>query len=97
MIPGFEWDEAKAQANLQKHGVSFDEAASVFTEWGAPINHDPSHSTEEDRFIIIGVSETHRLLSVAFTYRHDVTIRIISARSASPHERRIYEETKSRS
>jgi uncharacterized DUF497 family protein len=94
MDRGFEWDEAKALANFEKHGVSFDEGATVFSELGAPINRDPRHSDEEDRFIIIGTSELKRLLTVAFTFRDEDSIRIISARHASPRERRIYEKEK---
>ncbi|HEX9457838.1 MAG TPA: BrnT family toxin [Thermoanaerobaculia bacterium] len=90
---GFEWDDAKAQSNLRKHGVSFDEATTVFSEWGAPINGDVEHSTDEDRFIIIGMSERDRLLIVAFTYRTEV-VRIISARRANRREQQIYEQEK---
>lgn len=91
---GFEWDDAKAGANLRKHGVSFEEAASVFSEWGAPVNGDVEHSSGEDRFIIVGTSERNRLLIVAFTYRDEETVRIISARRASRREQRIYEQEK---
>ncbi len=93
-IAGFEWDDAKAGANLRKHGVSFEEAASVFSEWGAPVNGDVEHSTREDRFIIVGASELHRLLTVAFTYRDDETVRIISTRRANRREQQIYEQEK---
>ena len=89
----FEWDEVKAQANLRKHGVSFEEAATVFAEGGAPIDGDIAHSIGEDRFIIIAISERQRLLTVAFTYR-DEAVRIISARRANRREQHIYEQEK---
>src|SRR4051794_20523802 len=89
---GFEWDEAKAQANLEKHGISFDEAATVFTDWGAPVDPDPLHSAAEDRLMIIGASELQRLLTVVFTFRDGDIIRIISARRATARERRTYEK-----
>jgi len=88
---GFEWDDAKADANLRKHGVSFREAMTVFDQWGAPIS-DVLHSVEEDRFIIVGVSERDRLLTVAFTYRDEETVRIISARRSNRREQQLYEQ-----
>jgi uncharacterized DUF497 family protein len=87
---GFEWDD-KAKANLAKHGVSFEEAATVF---GDPLSltiPDPAHSQVEDRFVIIGQSHTRRLLVVVHTDRGD-NIRVISARRASRRERKAYEE-----
>jgi uncharacterized DUF497 family protein len=89
----FEWDDAKARANLRKHGISFDEAATVFAERGAPTNSDLEHSISEDRFIIIAMTEWQRLLIVAYTYRDEV-IRIISARRANRREQTIYEQEK---
>ncbi len=86
----FEWDEKKAGTNLGKHGVSFEEAATVF---GDPLSltiADPLHSDMEDRSIIMGTSERRRLLVVVFTERGE-RIRIISARAATAHERRAYE------
>ena len=88
---GFEWDDAKADANLRKHGVSFREAMTVFDQWGAPIS-DVLHSVKEDRFIIVGVSERDRLLTVAFTYRDEETVRIISARRSNRREQQLYEQ-----
>ena len=82
----FEWDEAKARVNEQKHGISFDEAATVFGDAAARIFEDPEHSDEEPREIIVGFSSRNRLLIVSFTYR-EPAIRIISARRATPHER----------
>jgi hypothetical protein len=90
----FEWDDEKARTNLRKHGVSFREAATAFSEWGAPVSGDVLHSTSEDRFIIIATSYQERLLTVAFTYRDDEIIRIISARRANRREQRIYDEEK---
>ena len=83
----FEWDNRKAEYNLQKHGVSFTEAATVFYD---PLSITFNDSDDEDRFIIIGTSAQARLLMVAHTDRGD-RIRIISARTLKPKERRLYE------
>ena len=91
----FEWDPDKADSNLQKHDVSFLEAASVFGDPLGGIIDDPDHSKEEARFLIIGVSEKFQLLVVVFTEEND-TIRIISARQASKSERHQYEERQER-
>jgi hypothetical protein len=88
----FEWDVHKARANIRKHGVSFDEAATVFRDRLASIFDDEDHSIEESREIIIGRSAAGRLLLVSFTEKADNTIRIISARVATKRERRNYEE-----
>jgi uncharacterized DUF497 family protein len=87
----FEWDPAKAAENLAKHGVSFEEAATVFRDALSATGLDPDHSAEEERYVIFGVSTRGRLLVVAHTERGD-TIRIISARPATAGERKIYEE-----
>jgi uncharacterized protein len=87
----FQWDPTKARKNLDKHGVSFDEAASVFHDPLAATGADPDHSEGEERMVTFGLSSTGRLLVVAHTERGDA-IRIISARVATQHERRIYEE-----
>lgn len=87
----FEWDAAKAESNLRKHGVAFEEAATVFADPLALTIDDPDHSREEDRFITLGVSGGNRLLVVVHTDRED-RIRIISARPATRRERRSYEE-----
>jgi uncharacterized DUF497 family protein len=87
----FEWDKRKATANLKKHGVSFEEAATAF---GDPLSltiHDPDHSDEEDRFLLVGKTRTRKLVVVAHTERND-TIRIINARPAIRGERKNYEE-----
>ena len=88
----FEWDAEKAHSNVQKHGVSFGEAQTVFLDVFANESLDVDHSYEEDRFMIIGMSEQERVLVVSFTLRNHETIRIISAREARPRERHSYEE-----
>ena len=88
---GFEWDEEKATANLAKHGVSFEEARTIFDDPLYVDFYDPDHSSEEHRYIIIGVSRHGRLLVVSYTERGDVT-RLISAREVTRSERETYEE-----
>ncbi|MFZ4786339.1 MAG: BrnT family toxin [Flavobacteriales bacterium] len=89
----FEWDSQKARLNLQKHGVSFDEALTVFYD-NPHIFSDPDHSqASEDRLIAIGFSHRHRILMVVHCYREgDEVIRIISARKATKSERKAFEE-----
>ena len=87
----FEWDATKAAENLAKHGVSFEEAATVFRDTLSATGQDPDHSADEERLVIFGVSTSRRLLIVAHTEQGD-TIRIISARPVTPGERKIYEE-----
>ena len=87
----FQWDDEKARTNVRKHGVSFEEAASAFADWLQITYPDPQHSTDEERFVTIGMSERNRLLVVIHTDRSD-GVRIISARLASSLEREIYEE-----
>lgn len=87
----FEWDDAKADSNKQKHGVSFHEAATAFADPLAAIFTDPDHSVDELREILVGYSESGRLLVVSFTERPP-KLRIISARIATPGERRNHEE-----
>lgn len=87
----YEWDPAKAAANVQKHGVSFEEAASVFLDPAALTFSDPDHSEDEDRAITIGRSARQRVLFVAHTERED-RLRIISARRATRREQEQYEE-----
>jgi hypothetical protein len=88
----FEWDEDKAKINLEKHGVSFVEGATIFNDEFVASLLDPDHSDDEDRFIAIGMSVKGRLLIAAFTERRHRT-RIISCRKATPTERKIYEES----
>ena len=83
----FVWDSAKAASNLKKHGVTFAEAATVFEDFDALQTFDPEHSAEEDRFVILGMSNRLRILVVCHCYReNDEQIRIISARKANPQE-----------
>lgn len=86
----FEWNEDKAEATLKKHGVSFDEAETVFGDALARIFDDENHSYDEKRHAIIGHSESNRLLIVSFTERENDTIRIISARVTTPKESKDY-------
>jgi uncharacterized DUF497 family protein len=86
----FEWDKLKADSNLKKHGVSFQEATSVFADILSITIPDPDHSSSEARFLDLGLSHRNRLLVVSYTERGEV-IRIISARRASRSERNVYE------
>ena len=92
MVLRFEWDSEKAAANLGKHGVSFEEASTVFGDPLGRIVDDPRHSVGERRLVLMGHSERQRLLSVMFTDRQEV-VRLISARRATRHERRDYEKS----
>jgi len=93
----FTWDDAKARSNLRKHRVSFDEAQTAFYDDDALLIDDPDHSEREDRFILLGVSATARVLLVVHSYRDDDnTIRLISARKANSKERSTYEQRKRR-
>ena len=87
----FEWDAAKAEANRRKHGVTFDEAITAFSDPLAMLLSDPEHSIGEQRYIVLGTSTQGRLLVVAFAERPPRT-RLISARRATRIERRQYEE-----
>ena len=88
----FEWDLRKAAGNQVKHRVSFEEAATVFGDPLGRIVPDPRHSSEEDRFALLGLSKERRLLAVMYVERGHA-IRIISARKATRRERRDYEKT----
>jgi len=87
----FKWDADKARTNERKHGVSFDEAATVFGDPLSVAIPDPDHSEDEDRFILLGSTYLGRVLVVVHTDRVD-NIRIISARLATKTERRAYEQ-----
>jgi len=88
----FEWDPRKAAANPRKHGISFDEAESVFQDEAALLIADPEHSTRDDRFILLGLSSRIRALVVVHAYREaSGSIRLISARKASKSEKSLYE------
>ena len=87
----FEWDPVKAAANLKKHGIGFAEAKSAFADERAKIIADPDHSDEEDRFVLVGLSTSLKLLVVCHCYRrNNNTIRIISARKATSNESLLY-------
>jgi uncharacterized DUF497 family protein len=85
----FEWDADKAARNLAKHGISFEEAVTVFDDPLGRIREDPRHSAGEVRLVLLGMSAATRLLTVMFTDRGPEQIRLISARAATRHE---YEE-----
>ena len=89
----FEWDPDKAKGNLKEHGISFDEASTVFRDTLSITIGDPDHSDSEDRFIDIGMSHRGQLLVVSYTERRD-RIRIRSARLPTRAERKSYEETR---
>lgn len=93
MVAGylFEWDPRKAVTNQRKHGVSFEEATTVFGDPLAVLKSDPDHSAGEERYIVLGMSDRRRLIVVAFAERVPRT-RLISARLATRSEQRTYEE-----
>jgi uncharacterized DUF497 family protein len=89
----FEWDPAKDAANRRKHGISFEEAASAFSDEHGRLIADPDHSEDEDRWVLLAMSARARMLVVVHCYREaDAVIRIISARRATRRERRQYAE-----
>jgi len=88
----FSWDRAKAEANLKKHGVSFEEASTAFGDLLSLTVHDPVHSEGEARFVLLGRSFREKLVVVVHSEIED-GIRIISAREATPRERRDYEQS----
>jgi uncharacterized DUF497 family protein len=87
----FEWDASKAAKNLRKHSISFSEASTVFYDPLAVTGSDPDHSETEERLVTFGMSSDGQLLVVSHLERGE-TIRIVSARKTTPHERQIYEE-----
>ncbi len=88
----FTWDERKARSNEKKHGVSFNEAETVFYDENARLLYDPEHSLEEERYILLGMSDSLRLLLVCHLYQEsEEVIRIISARKATQRERKQYQ------
>lgn len=91
MAMEFEWSSNKAKTNLSKHRVSFEEAKTVFDDPLYVDFYDPDHSDDEERYIIIGQSEEHRLLVVSYTERRS-SVRLISAREATQMEKDAYEE-----
>ena len=87
----FEWDSKKAEANLRKHKVSFEDAQSAFSDERGLLIDDPGHSEDEDRFVLLGLSQSLRLLVVVHCYRAEgQVIRIISARKANVEEQSLY-------
>ena len=90
----FEWDARKAAENLTKHDVSFAEALSAFADPLGRVEDDDRHSVSEPRLVLLGRSSADRLLAVMFTDRGPERIRLISARQATRHERRQYEEAR---
>ena len=87
----FEWDDTKEKTNIKKHGVSFDEARTVFYDENAVQFFDPDHSEDENRFILLGISFKLRALVVCHCFRKSETVvRIISARKADKDEERVY-------
>jgi len=87
----FEWDPKKASSNERKHGVSFDEARTVFFDENAKLINDPDHSEDEDRFVLMGLSSALRVILVCHCYRAEGgVIRIISARKATSQESKQY-------
>lgn len=88
----FEWNPAKAESNLRKHGISFDEAASAFGDLRSLTIPDPDHSIQEQRYLLLGYTVARRLVVVSHMER-GIRIRIISARLATPLQRRIYEKS----
>lgn len=86
----FEWDDAKADSNTEKHGVAFEDAATVFMDGAAKSYYDPDHSDDEDRYFAIGFARSGRLLTVWYTERGE-RMRLIGARRATPQERIKYD------
>ena len=87
----FDWDENKNRINLEKHGITFEEASTVFFDDRAILFDDPEHSIDEDRFLLLGMSETAKVCIVCHCYREsDTVIRIISARQATRKEKERY-------
>jgi len=87
----FDWDENKNRINLEKHGITFEEASTVFFDERAILFDDPEHSIDEDRFLLLGMSETAKVCIVCHCYREsDTVIRITSARQATRKEEQRY-------
>lgn len=87
----FEWDENKAKQNLSKHGVSFEEAKTIFDDPLYVDFYDPDHSENEERYLIVGQSNRERILILSYTERGN-KIRLISAREVTPQEKKAYEQ-----
>ena len=90
-VQEFDWDPAKEASNIRKHGITFEEASTVFDDDEAIYFDDEAHSQDEERFIVIGYSRRERMLIVCHCYRNgDTLIRIISARKATKPESKLY-------
>lgn len=87
----FEWDDAKSRSNRRKHGISFEEARTAFLDENARVIPDPDHSDDEERFVLLGLSISLRVLLICHCYRKDEVIRIISARKADRDELKQYQ------
>ena len=90
----YEWNLIKERLNIAKHGVDFEEAKSVFADEFALVLFDEDHSNDEERFLILGMSQKERILLVVHCYRENDTIRIISSRKATKSETKQYKERK---
>ena len=90
----YEWNLIKERLNVAKHGVDFEEAKSVFADEFALVLFDEDHSNDEERFLILGMSQKERILLVVHCYRENDTIRIISSRKATKNEAKQYKERK---
>ena len=90
----YEWNLIKERLNIAKHGVDFEEAKSVFADEFALVLFDEDHSNDEERFLILGISQKERILLVVHCYRENDTIRIISSRKATKSEAKQYKERK---
>jgi uncharacterized protein len=87
----FEWDPAKSRANARRHGVTFEEASTAFLDENGIVIDDPVHSAEEERFVLLGLTSSLKLLVICHCYRHEAGfIRLISARKAGKRERTDY-------
>lgn len=93
-LDSFEWDAAKAETNVRKHGVSFEAAASAFADPFGLVMGDPDHSADEDRFVLLGLSAAASLLVVCHCFREGARIRIVSARRATRRENDQYWEAR---
>ena len=93
----FAWDEQKNRINIEKHGIAFEEASTVFYDENAILFDDPEHSIDEDRFLILGISRKEHLCIVSHCYRGESeVIRIISARKATKNETKTYNDYRGR-
>ncbi len=90
----FLWDEKKSKSNKFKHGISFEEAKTVFLDEYARLKHDPDHSIDENRYLLLGLSSSLKILVIVYTVIEDEIIRLISARKATRRETKQYRRFK---